>query len=68
MLHELIQGLSLPLIGTVAGAALVFVMRGAMHHQLRRALTGFVRKTAPGITCYSAEDVPSLEAAIEALK
>ena len=41
MLHELIQGLSLPLIGTVAGAALVFVMRGAMHHQLRRALTGF---------------------------
>ena len=33
-----------------------------------RALTGFVRKTAPGITCYSAEDVPSLEAAIEALK
>ena len=52
----------------MAGAALVFVMRGAMHHQLRRALTGFVRKTAPGITCYSAEDVPSLEAAIEALK
>ena len=33
-----------------------------------RALTGFVRKTAPDITCYSAEDVPSLEAAIEALK
>lgn len=33
-----------------------------------RALTGFVRKTAPGIVCYSAEDVPSLQAAMEALK
>ena len=33
-----------------------------------RALTGFVRKTAPGMTCYSAEDVPSLQATIEALK
>ena len=33
-----------------------------------RALTGFVRKCAPGITCYSAEDVPSLQATIEALK
>jgi len=33
-----------------------------------RALTGFVRKTAPGIACYNAEDVPSLQAALEALK
>ena len=33
-----------------------------------KALTGFVRKTAPGITCYSAEDVASLQATMEALK
>ena len=33
-----------------------------------RALTGFVRKTAPGIACYSVEDVPSLQATMEALK
>ena len=32
-----------------------------------RALTGFVRKTAPGIACYSAEDAASLAATIEAL-
>ena len=33
-----------------------------------KALTGFVRKTAPGITCYGAEDVPSVAAVIEALQ
>ena len=32
-----------------------------------RALTGFVRKIAPDITCYSAEDVPSLRQTMEAL-
>ena len=32
-----------------------------------RALTGFVRKTAPDITCYSAEDVPSLRQTVESL-
>ena len=32
-----------------------------------KALTGFVRKTAPSITCYSAEDAASLAAVIEAL-
>ena len=32
-----------------------------------KALTGFVRKTAPSIACYSAEDAASLAAVIEAL-
>lgn len=32
-----------------------------------RALTGFVRKIAPDITCYSAEDVPSLRQTMEVL-
>jgi [acyl-carrier-protein] S-malonyltransferase len=33
-----------------------------------KALTGFVRKTAPEMTCYSAEDAASLQATMEALK
>jgi len=32
-----------------------------------KALTGFVRKTAPGIVCYNAEDAASLAAVLEAL-
>lgn len=32
-----------------------------------RALTGFVRKTAPEMTCYNVEDAASLKAALEAL-
>ena len=33
-----------------------------------RALTGFVRKTAPEITCYGVEDAASLQAVLEALQ
>ena len=32
-----------------------------------KALTGFVRKTAPEITCYNVEDAASLQATLEAL-
>ena len=38
---EVLQGIFLPFFGTVAGAAGVFFLKGAMHRTLQRALTGF---------------------------
>lgn len=41
MTPELFTGIFLPFFGTVLGAACVFFLKGAMHRQLQRALTGF---------------------------
>lgn len=38
---EVLQGLVIPFAGTTMGAALVFVMRGALNRSVQRALTGF---------------------------
>ncbi len=38
---ETIQGILLPFFGTALGAACVFMMRGALHAVVQRALTGF---------------------------
>lgn len=36
-----VQGLAIPFIGTTAGAACVFFMRGALKESVDKALTGF---------------------------
>ena len=41
MTVEVLQGIFLPFFGTVLGAGSVFFLKGAMHRQLQRALTGF---------------------------
>lgn len=41
MYQEIIQGLSVPFIGTTAGAAMVFILRGSMTVRLQKILTGF---------------------------
>lgn len=38
---SLIEGLLIPFVGTSAGAALVFVMRGGLNQLVQRVLTGF---------------------------
>ena len=41
MTPEVIRGILLPFVGTAVGAGSVFFLKGAMHRQLQRALTGF---------------------------
>lgn len=41
MTAEVISGIWLPFFGTALGAACVFFLKGEMHRQLQRALTGF---------------------------
>ena len=41
MTVEVLQGIFLPFFGTVLGAGSVFFLKGAMHRQLQRILTGF---------------------------
>lgn len=41
MTAEVISGIFIPFIGTALGAACVFFLKGEMHRQLQRALTGF---------------------------
>ena len=41
MTWQVWQGLLIPLLGTTLGAACVFMMKGALHRSLQRALTGF---------------------------
>lgn len=38
---EILQGILLPFLGTVLGSGCVFFMKGAMHREVQRALTGF---------------------------
>ena len=40
-MSELIQGLSIPFIGTSAGAACVFLMKKQLNEKIEKALTGF---------------------------
>jgi ZIP family zinc transporter len=41
MNETVMQGLAIPFIGTTAGAACVFLMRGALEERVDKALTGF---------------------------
>ena len=41
MLFETLQGILLPFLGTVLGAACVFIMRDALPPAVQKSLTGF---------------------------
>ena len=64
MTKELILEIVLPLIGTTAGAACVFIMRGALHAKLQRALTGFAAGVMVAASVWSLL-IPAMEQAAE---
>ncbi len=59
---ETIQGISLPFFGTALGAACVFVMRGALHAAVQRALTGFAAGVMVAASVWSLL-IPAMEQA-----
>lgn len=59
---EVVQGILLPFLGTVLGAACVFVMRGAMRPSLQRILTGFAAGVMVAASIWSLL-VPAMEEA-----
>lgn len=62
MTAGVIQGIFLPFLGTVLGAACVFVMRGALHTGVQRALTGFAAGVMVAASVWSLL-VPAMEQA-----
>jgi len=64
MTKELILEIVLPLIGTTAGAACVFIMRGSRHAKLQRALTGFAAGVMVAASVWSLL-IPAMEQAAE---
>ena len=62
MTKELILGVLLPLLGTVLGAAGVFIMRGLLHAKVQRALTGFAAGVMVAASVWSLL-VPAMEQA-----
>ena len=64
MTKELILEIVLPLIGTTAGAACVFIMRGSLHAKLQRALTGFAAGVMVAASVWSLL-IPAMEQAAE---
>jgi len=59
---ETIQGVLLPFVGTTLGAACVFVMRGALHAAVQRALTGFAAGVMVAASVWSLL-IPAMEQA-----
>lgn len=55
-----IIGLTIPLAGTTAGAAMVFLMRGRLNHAVDRALTGFAAGVMVAASVWSLI-VPAIE-------
>lgn len=55
-----IIGLAIPLAGTTAGAAMVFLMRGRLNHAVDRALTGFAAGVMVAASVWSLI-VPAIE-------
>ena len=62
---EVIEGILIPFLGTVLGAACVFFMRGPMSDRLNRALTGFASGVMVSASFFSLLK-PSLEQTAEA--
>ena len=62
MTKELILGVLLPSLGTTLGAACVFIMRGALHTKVQRALTGFAAGVMVAASVWSLL-VPAMEQA-----
>jgi len=59
---EVMQGILLPFFGTALGAACVFVMRGALHAAVQRALTGFAAGVMVAASVWSLL-IPAMEQA-----
>ena len=64
MQTEIIQGIFLPFAGTILGAACVFIMRGALHTAVQRALTGFAAGVMVAASIWSLL-VPAMEEAAD---
>ena len=62
MTYQLLQGLLLPFLGTVLGAACVFFLKGAMSDRLQRALSGFAAGVMVAASIWSLL-IPALEQA-----
>ena len=63
MKWEILAAVLLPFIGTVAGSALVFFMKGKMHVGLQRVLTGFAAGVMVAASVWSLI-IPALEASV----
>lgn len=61
---EVIYGIMLPFGGTLLGAACVFVMRGALHAAVQRALTGFAAGVMAAASVWSLL-IPAMEQAAD---
>ncbi len=61
---QVIQGIFLPFLGTAFGAACVFIMRGALHTGVQRALTGFAAGVMVAASVWSLL-VPAMEQAVD---
>ena len=59
---EVIQGLSIPFLGTTLGAAMVFLMRGELNRSVQRALTGFAAGVMVAASIWSLL-IPAMEEA-----
>ena len=64
MSTEMLQGILLPFLGTALGSACVFVMRGALHPAVQRALTGFAAGVMVAASIWSLL-VPAMEQAAD---
>lgn len=62
MTLDVIEGLLIPLVGTTAGAACVFFMRGALSRSLQRALAGFAAGVMVAASVWSLL-IPAMEQA-----
>lgn len=61
-MNETLQGVLLPFLGTVLGSGCVFFMKGAMHRQVQRALTGFAAGVMVAASVWSLL-IPAMEQA-----
>lgn len=64
MFYEVLQGLLIPLVGTVLGSACVFFMRGTLNISIQRALTGFAAGVMTAASVWSLL-IPSMEMAAD---
>ena len=61
---EVAQGLMIPFIGTTLGAGCVFFLKGALNHNIQRALTGFAAGIMVAASIWSLL-IPAMESASE---
>ncbi len=64
MSTTILQGVLLPFIGTLLGAACVFAMRSSLHEKIQRALTGFAAGVMAAASVWSLL-IPAMEQAAD---